>query len=222
MKKGEIYSLKFPYMYDGYIENNQTNWDYWTGKYLILEGIGPQRIKGKNYHATIQEAMSTAPGHAEIRVNSTLAMIPEVDLENARYLEYGREEGRNAYSSMFNPSLESKDIDPTEGFILANEPALFIPGKKAAIDLMSGTVIYEDEEETSYDTPNIVGDHSLLVYNNEDGLAIFPVIPQHVAIYNAAGQLVTKQFMSTETHVTLPAGIYFISGETERVKAMVK
>jgi hypothetical protein len=225
MKQGEVYSIKFPYMYDGYLEANQTNWDYWTGKYLILEGLGKQTIKGKDHHSKLQSAMTASQGSAEVRVNNTLAAM-EVGNANAFYLQYNKLDGKNIYSSRFIKSIEVQELYPTEGFVLANNPAAFVPGKKAAIDMMSGVVTYEDDTEDSENgeakTPTISGGHSLLVYTVETGLGLFPFAPQQVYIYNAAGQLVTSLYLSEETYVALPAGIYLVRGENEQVKAMVK
>jgi hypothetical protein len=61
-----------------------------------------------------------------------------------------------------------------------------------------------------------------VVYTTPTGLAVIPIIPQHVAIYNTAGQLVTSQHVTEETQFDLPSGIYFVCGETDRAKAMVK
>lgn len=217
MKKGEIYSMKFPYMYYGYSQKTG-EWDYWTGKYLIFEGLGTQTIEGKNYHNSIRNVLP-APSKAAVRVNSTFAKMTPND--DAYVLSQDMETG---YQKFTAPNSEDPVvIEPTSGYVMVDHtiPAMSMPGRKAAIDMMSGTVTYEEDDD-DFSTPTIAGEHTLLVYTTPDGLDIMPVVPQQVAIYNAAGQLVTKQFMSTETHVTLPAGIYFISGETERVKAMVK
>lgn len=217
MKKGEIYSMKFPYMYYGYSQKTG-EWDYWTGKYLIFEGLGTQTIEGKSYHKSIRNVLP-APSKAAVRVNSTFAKMTPND--DAYVLSQDMETG---YQKFTAPNSEDPVvIEPTSGYVMVDHtiPAMSMPGRKAAIDMMSGTVTYEEDDD-DFSTPTIAGEHTLLVYTTPDGLGIMPVVPQQVAIYNAAGQLVTKQFMSTETHVILPAGIYFISGETERVKAMVK
>jgi hypothetical protein len=62
----------------------------------------------------------------------------------------------------------------------------------------------------------------LLVYTISGGLVVIPVMPQYVAIYNAAGQLITSQYVADETCFELPSGIYFVCGENDRAKAMVK
>ena len=214
MRKGEIYSMNFPYMYNGFMDDGGA-WDYWTGKYLIFEGLGPQTIEGKDYHNTIQQSMVVGAGKAELRGNSTFAAL-EVTDNDAYYLPDG---GQKFVQSLGDPV----EITPMGGFLLANPPAgMLMPGRKAAIDMMSGTVTYEDKEDEDFSTPTIAGEHTLLVYTTPDGLGIMPVVPQQVAIYNAAGQLVTSQYVAENTQFVLPAGIYLIKGENEQVKAMVK
>jgi hypothetical protein len=43
-----------------------------------------------------------------------------------------------------------------------------------------------------------------------------------VALYNAAGQLIMNQYLTDEVRVLLPNGIYFVRGEAQQIKAMVK
>ena len=211
MKKGEIYAIKFPYMYDGYMTDGGA-WDYWTGKYLIFEGLGPQTIDGKNKHAEIMADMAT-PGLGVLSGNTTLATM-EVKKDNAFYAKDGNQK--------FIKSSDLQEIYPSEGFLLANPPSASpLQGRKASIDMMSGVVTYEGDE-TSTSTPTIAGGRKLMVYNTNGGLILVPVVPQSVAIYNAAGTLVDNQYLTEQTAVALPAGAYFIRGEYDQAKAIVK
>lgn len=225
MKKGEIYSLKFPYMYYGYREegdgNGNNNWDYWTGKYILFVGKGPQTIEGINYHSTITESMKVSPGYAEIRANSTFASM-EVSNMGAYYL------GEN---QRFTPAADDNEltpIDATQGFVLLNKPTSSpMPQRIASIDMMTGDVTYEpisgdDTNETPTSTPTISGDRDMLVYTVAGGLGVVPVVPQYVSIYNAAGQLVVSQYLTDDTQFALPTGIYLVRGEKDQAKAMVK
>ena len=225
MKKGEIYSLNFPYMYNGYREkgdgNGNNNWDYWTGKYILFVGKGPQTIEGKNHHNTIQESMQATPGTAEIRVNNTFASM-EVSNMGAYYL------GEN---QRFTPAADDNDripIDATQGFVLLNKPTVSpMPQRIASIELMTGDVTYEpmdngDANETPTSTPTINGGHGMLVYNTVNGLGVIPVVPQQVNIYNTSGQLVASQYLTEETQFPLPMGIYLVRGETDQAKAIVQ
>ena len=223
MKKGEIYSMNFPYMYNGYRESGDgdNNWDYWTGKYLLFVGKGPQTIEGSNYHATITSAMSATPGNAEIRVNPTFASL-EISNMGAYYL------GEN---QRFTPSPDDNEpgyIDPTQGFVLANTntPSSPMPQRIKSIDMMSGDVTFEQDENgnqnTLTSTPTIAGDNKMLVYTIEGGVGVVPVQEQQVSIYNAAGGLVLSQYLTCEVNIPLPTGIYLVCGEYEQYKVLVK
>lgn len=220
MKKGEIYSLNFPYMYNGYREKNgegNFNWDYWTGKYILFVGKGPQTIEGKNYHDTIIEPIKVSSGYAEIRANSTFASM-EVSNMGAYYLG----EGQQFRPLPFDDELQP--IDATQGFVLLNEQtASPMPQRIKTVDMMSGEVTYEEGGDgTATGTPTIAGDNKMLVYTTPGAVGIVPVVAQQVRIYNAAGQLVAAPYLTDETQIPLPSGIYLVTGEQEQFKVMVK
>ena len=209
MKKGEVYSLKFPYKYYGY-----DGWDYWSGKYIIFEGLGQQTIEGSNYHETIR-SYTTQTGKAVVRGNSTFASM---DVTNAYFLEGGQ---KFIYAA--NPS---DNIYPASGYVVANatKPSP-MPQRIASIDMMTGDVTYEPgdgSENTVTGTPTIAGEREMLVYTVAGGLGVVPVVPQYVSIYNAAGQLVVSQYLTDNTQFALPIGIYLVRGEKDQAKAMVK
>ena len=218
MKKGEIYSLNFPYMYNGYREkgdgNGNNNWDYWTGKYILFMGKGPQTIEGKNYHQTITEPMKVSPGYAEIRANSTFASMEVSDM-GEYYL--------NDQLFIPNTSGDPTPVDATQGFVLLNKPSpSSMPQRIKSIDLISGDVTLEGGDGTATGTPTIAGNNKMLVYSIDGGVGIVPVVAQQVRIYNAAGQVVTSQYLTSETQIPLPTGIYLVTGEKEQCKVMVK
>jgi hypothetical protein len=94
-----------------------------------------------------------------------------------------------------------------------------------AIDIQTGDVTYEPgdgSENTVTGTPTIAGEREMLVYTVAGGLGVVPIVPQHVSIYNAAGQLVVSQYLTDNTQFALPTGIYLVRGEKDQAKAMVK
>lgn len=221
MKKGEIYSIKFPYMYYGY--QKEGKWDYWTGKYVIFEGLGTQTIEGKNYHETIR-TIETASGKASVLGNSTLAtMAPSV---NGYHLERESTNGSQKFCGPYDEfDTEDISIEPTSGFVMVNSILKTMPQRIASIDMMTGDVTYEPgdgSENTVTGTPTIAGEREMLVYTVAGGLGVVPVVPQHVSIYNAAGQLVVSQYLTDDTQFALPTGIYLVRGEKDQAKAMVK
>lgn len=218
MKKGEIYSLKFPYMYNGYRDEGNGNWDYWTGKYIIFEGLGPQEIAGKSRHTAIT-ADKDANAVAVVRGNNTLAEMT-VAKDNAYYCDFTM--GEQKFTGPYN---SSEVVSPLSGFVLADGHSRNMPRRIASIDMMTGDVTYEPgdgSENTVTGTPTISGDREMLVYTMAGGLGVVPVVPQHVFIYNAAGQLVVSQYLTDNTQFALPTGIYLVRGEKDQAKAMVK
>ena len=224
MKKGEIYSMNFPYMYNGYreSEDGDYNWDYWTGKYILFVGKGPQTIEGKNYHNTIKAAMTATPGNAEVRVNPTFSAL-EINNMGAYYLS----ENQRFTKSYDDSKLE--EILPASGFVLANtNTPTPMPQRIKSIDMQTGDVTYDsngnndNNQGVTTSTPTIAGNKQMMVYNIEGGVGIVPVVEQQVSIYNAAGQLVTSQYLTDEVHIPLPSGIYLIAGTKEQYKVVVK
>ena len=234
MHKGGIYSMCFPYsIYNDGSHNPDVVWDYWTGKYIIMEGYPTEEVDiigsaqvlsgttsdwNGNALTTTILADHTATG-ASLRGNHTFGQV-DVQKNNAFYLN-----GTNKYT---NPSTSTKrSLEPGEGFLLANAGTapLSMPNRKASIDLMSGVVTYEPMEGTEdavTGTPTISGEREMLVYTVAGGLGVVPVVSQYVSIYNAAGQLVVSQYLTDEMQFALPAGIYLVRGEKEQAKVMVK
>ena len=227
MEKGKIYSMKFPYMYYGYRDpeligkTGEKNWDYWTGKYILLVGKGPQTIEGTNYHSAITSAISANPGEAEVRVNSTFGFMEIAGL-GAYYLDENQR-----FTKAYDDS-EFTYIAPTSGFVLANTNTPSpMPQRIKSIDMQTGDVTYDNNGGSNQDgvttsTPTIGGNNQMLVYNIAGGVGVVPVVAQQVSIYNAAGQLVTSQYLTDEVHISLPTGIYLITGAQDQFKAVVK
>lgn len=214
MKQGEVYAFDFPYMVD---ENNHTKWDYWTGKFLLLEGYGPQRLHGSDYASEVVADYTTA-GSAALRGNATFANVT-VQKENAYYLWESDGENHNKYVK--NAAI-SKDLEPGEGFLLANIPASKSPARAIAIN--TGIVTYDTEDGTDAETsvPTIAGGRTLIVNSVDGGVTVIPVVAQQVGIYGSAGQLIASDYMTDETTLSLPAGIYMVRGEKETAKVIVR
>ena len=221
MKKGEIYSLNFPYMYYGY--QKEGKWDYWTGKYVIFEGLGTQTIEGTNYHETIR-TINASSGKAAVLGNPTLAtMTPSVD---GYHLERDNKNGSQKFLGPYDEfDTEEISIEPTSGYVMVNATPQNMPQRIKTVDMMSGEVTYEEgegSENGATGTPTIAGNNKMLVYNINGGVGIVPVVAQQVSIYNAAGQVVTSEYLAGETQLSLPAGIYLVCGEHEQYKVLVK
>ena len=234
MRKGGIYSMCFPYSIYNDSHNPNKVWDYWTGKYIIMEGypteevdvVGPAQVlsgtisdwNGDAIVTTILADHTTAG--ATLRGNHTFGQV-DIQKDNAFYLNVKNQKNQYTNSSIKHP------LEPGEGFLLANAGTvpLSMPNRKASIELMSGEVTYEEgegSENGATGTPTIAGNNKMLVYNINGGVGIVPVVAQQVSVYNAAGQLVTSEYLTGETNIPLPAGIYLVCGEHEQFKVLVK
>lgn len=221
MKKGEIYSMKFPYMYNGYRDQGEGNWDYWTGKFILFEGLGPQTIEGKDKHADV---CADKPNNVDaiVRGNSTFSEVV-VNNTNAYYCDFLS--GGQKFTGPYNTE---EFIPPFSGFVLANGQPRQAPSRIKSIDMQTGDVTYDgngdngDNQGVTTSTPTIGGNNHMMVYNIEGGVGIVPVVEQQVSIYNAAGQLITSQYLTDEVQIPLPSGIYLIAGAKDQFKAVVK
>jgi hypothetical protein len=253
MQKGHTYSISFPSTIVNSEEHDYVNnWDYWTGKYILLEGYANdmvdsdgdavadtkgQMISGMEtdwngydlYETFLKEYYE--PGSAVIRGNPTFAQI-DATYDNTFVLNSGEyaTDGKpiEGYKhNVFVNSNESSELEaylyPSQSVVLANDPesSSAMPARRlVAIDPITGDLTYRDETTTSL--PTIAGNNQMFVYNIEGGVGIVPVVAQQVSIYNAAGQLVTSEYLTDEVHISLPTGIYLIAGAQDQFKAVVK
>lgn len=214
MKQGKIYAFEFPYKQG----NDYTKWDYWTGKYLLLEGYGPQTLHGTNYASEVTGDY-LVPGSASLRGNATFADMTVPQKSNAYYLTTSKS-GNTEQNKYIAGANQSRTLEPAEGFLLANIPASSAPARAIAIN--TGVVTYDQETETTTGVPTIAGGRTLIVNSVDGGLTVIPVVAQQVGIYGSAGQLIASDYMTDETTLSLPAGIYMVRGEKETAKVIVR
>ena len=224
MEAGEVYALQFPFCPNCEDLLTRTYWDYWTGKFILFEGYGPQTIPGRNVAKMIAEEEYTTSNSGQLRGNPIFAEYQvnwnddsaEGYLPNALFVD--------SYDNLFYPGethFEEGLLKSGGVYMIANiESPSNMPRRIASINPQTGDVTYRDETTTSL--PTIIGNKQMMVYNIEGGVGIVPVAEQQVSIYNAAGQLVTSQYLTGEVHIPLPSGIYLIAGAKDQFKAVVK
>lgn len=222
---GEIYAMQFPYCPGCDDPENRDYWDYWTGKFIIMEGTGPQTIKGSNAQAE-QFTAYNVDNSASLRGNATFAKMQVPNYSGATgYLNnvFFHTSG----TSKFTPSTDAVTgkIEPTNVFLLANpNTRLQTPLRSIkSIAVETGVITYEDGDNTTTGSvPTIAGGRSLLVNSVDGGLTVIPVVAQQVGIYGSAGQLIASDYMTDETTLSLPSGIYMVRGEKETAKVIVR
>lgn len=233
MSKGQVYALQFPYNSINGVHDPSTTWDYWTGKYLLIEStVGPHTINGSN--ADIMPTTDLNENSAVLIGNASFAEVTKTPpaetqlfaIEKIKVGEDGNGTGRDIHE------LDAKDnatLYPAEGALLAKIQAP--NGMRArTINYQTGEVIYEefeeedlndqDNQDVTTDIPTIAGDKSLIVIPTESGLTILPRQPQQVTIYDVEGKLLFNQYVMEEQSVILPSSIYIVRGEKERIKVI--
>lgn len=210
MLKGQTYAMHFPFnSLNGEHDPDQT-WDYWTGKYILVESTtGPHFISGKANAVNLIEGLTLNPETAVLQGNASFAEIAP-STSHAIW------------------ALEQKEtsLSPAQGALISNftEPA----GLRAiGVHYETGCVIYdsipqeEPEQEIPTSIPTIMDGLSLVVETIDGGLRITPAQPQQVLLYNAAGQLILNQYLTSTKEVLLPAGVYIIPTGTQQPKRVV-
>lgn len=233
MNQGQVYALQFPYNSINGVHDPSTTWDYWTGKYLLIESTGgPHTINGSN--ADIMPTTNLIDNSAVLIGNASFAEVTKTRpagtqlfaMEKIKVGENGNNTGRDIHE------LGAKDnatLYPAEGALLAKIQAP--KGMRArTINYQTGEVIYEefeeedlndqDNQDVTTEIPTIAGDKSLIVMPTESGLTILPRQPQQVTIYDVEGKLIFNQYVVEEQSVALPSSIYIVRGEKEKIKVI--
>ena len=210
MRKGQTYAMHFPFnSLNGEHDPNQT-WDYWTGKYILVESTpGPDTISGKEKAMNLIENLSLTPETAVLQGNPSFAEIAPSTSHTIWALEQ-----------------KETSLSPAQGALVSNftEPM----GLRAiGVHYETGRVIYdsipqeEPEQEIPTSIPTIMDGLSLVVETIDGGLRITPAQAQQVLLYNAAGQLILNQYLTSTKEVLLPAGVYIIPTGTQQPKRVV-
>ena len=214
MSKGQTYAMHFPFnSLNGKHDPDQT-WDYWTGKYILVESTPgtpeqPHDISGKANAVNLIEGLPLRSETAVLQGNASFAEITP----STSYAIWALEQRETSLS-------------PAQGALISNftEPV----GLRAiGVHYETGRVIYdsipqeEPEQEIPTSIPTIMDGLSLVVETIDGGLRITPAQPQHVLLYNAAGQLILNQYLTSTKEVLLPAGVYIIPTGTQPPKRVV-
>lgn len=211
MQRGKNYSIFLPAGKD----------DYWTGKYLIFEGYGPQTLLGKNGMMDFMisddgvfdpELMENPNGEVYLQGNCTFANDTTSD-------ETGR---------VFVPDTESR----THDFVRRELGHIVMPWETVLVMSPANTDAYASlsalsasvsrgmpEKDTSL--PIVMG-NTLLAYGR-DGILLQSFAEQTASVYSVEGVLLwTGTLGQNQTkHLSMPAGVYVVQGTWQTIKLIV-
>ena len=231
MHKGGFYSLQFP-------SNYSNGWDYWTGKYILLEGYGPQTIDGSSVINNVLPTIVNTPDNAvQLYGNASFANSQSFQHENLYHtalndkgvLDFVRKTDEKAFFAPMD-GFAIGDLDGAIETITTEAGQIMQQQRKAkSINMQTGEVVYEqsttildDNPGVATDLPTIMGDVALIVMPTETGLVMVPKYPQQVMIYDVEGKLIFNQYVVEEQSVALPSSMYIVRGEQDKRKVVKK
>ena len=233
LKKGETYSLLFPYCVgcwdNGGLETRDF-WDYWSGKLIIFESTQaidgePHVIRGANYVSSNRpekgewifdnEEVSDAFGEVVVTGNSTLA---QMHISRSDVFVYYPTVNDEAFLPMEED--DEQTIFPTTAFLYGYVPKNN-EGMPARRVKRTGEIVY-DKENTPTDVnpggniPTVGGGNDLFITSTVEGINIAVAEPQQVRVMSATGAIIFSGMVQTAVDVALPTtGVYVITGENE-------
>lgn len=242
MKAGKVYALNFPYNTMGG-HNPETTWDYWTGKYILIEST--TKADGHTIQGSGVDMLgikTVAEGEkAWLCGNPSFAITNPLDNDETQEQVWVVQNNRgssdveagtieiNTHEMVPLASDASSNLKPTQAFLLA-KPNERSNMRARTINYQTGEVTYEtiegedDNNDPGIGTgiPTIMGDVSLLVVPTEEGITIIPRTAQRVMLFAADGKMLFNEHLSAEEHINVPTGVYIVRGEYEQVKAIKK
>ena len=234
LKKGETYSMLFPYCTGCWDEGGEATreyWDYWSGKLIIFESTQaskdhPHVLRGSNYVA----ATRPAKGDWVFANDEVLDEYPEVVVTGNSSLAHMTTNRTDVFIYTPSPNKEtfypfSEDdeeqvIYPSTAFLYGYVPtnAQGMPAKGIK---RTGEIIY-DKENTPTDLnqggniPTVGGGNDLFITARVAGVNIAVAEPQQVRVMSATGAIIFSGMVQTAVDVALPTtGVYVITGENE-------
>ena len=212
MKKGNIYSLYFP---------GGTNY-FWSNKYLIFEGYGPQRIQGKSAHSAYASNVSgslsyPAENYMALQGNTTFGnfdiscsdskpvFVTEKTTDGGSYPT-----GIIDYSFVKYSDKSIQRVLPTEVYMVSSNNAAV---RAAMPSLNGGTTELEGVPTLSSQQP------SLVAYS-ENGIHLQAFEDQNIRVFSADGRTIWSGLVKAGTTTFLPAttGLYIIQGQQTTIK----
>lgn len=213
MHKGKVYAMQFPYCPLCNDVDTRTKYDYWTGKFVVFHGYGPQTVAGTNEQTTIK-GTSVSPGTARMTGNYTFG---EMTLPaSSAYLH-------NTGNDMFELNTASATVKPGQGYMLYSAPAG--ARKVAAFSRMGRVMSYVEDENVTTDAhvPTIGDRQTLIAYDMDGGVNVEVLRSQQVRVYDMRGQLLYSDYLTEGTTCPfyLTQGLYLLRGEYETLKIIV-
>ncbi len=204
-QQGRVYALQFPYCTGCAVSDN---YDYWSGKLLLLSHTGTQTVYGEEQHSNI---LSDEPDEnkALLTGNYTLHTMQADDV----YLHETDPNSQYYDCFLFH---EQAQVLPTQALLRANIPAA--PQHAPVAIRRSGQLLYPDTNGADISTAhrNSSADNSLSWHTADESLTLLSTVNQQVRIYSVSGILVRTVHLTpnNETTLHLPPSTYILQPQS--------
>lgn len=226
MHKGRTYAMLFPYCTGtGCTVTDRTEWDYWSGKFLIFESTdgtktGGHIVNGANLFDSIPFGTTPSVNQAIVSGNGTFSYLRTDDPNVYIYNPIPAYESFIPNIDLETGGLQSVEVMPTTAILWANIQA---PASNMQVRHIkrTGEIIY-GKENTSTDVnlggniPTVGGGNDLFITSTATGINIAVAEPQQVRVMSSTGAVLYSGMVQTAVDVALPtAGVYVVAGENE-------
>lgn len=227
LHKGRTYAMLFPYCTGAECTvDNRTDWDYWSGKFLIFESTdgtktGGHTVDGANLFDSIPFATTPNVNEAIVSGNGTFSYLHTDDPNVFIYNPIP------AYES-FIPNVDFETGEPNNAEVMPTTAFLWTDiysptGAPARRVMRTGEIIYDQQEDnmgdgtmTGGNMPTVNGNNTIHITETTQGINIAVAEPQHVRVMSATGALFFNGMVQNSVDVALPTnGVYVITGENE-------
>lgn len=211
MEKGKTYAIQFPYCPMCNDLDSRRYYDYWSNKYILFYGKGPQTLDGTQKHDAIVNKQASS-GCATFSGNTTFS--DATISANGGYIH-------NQSTDCYGLRNSSYALRPGEGFLVYNPNSEKMPARISR----TGQIEYDENIETGTNGIPTVGDRtSLMLLGAYDGFEVLSLCEQLVTVYNLQGNIIFQQYMTAgeQVYVGTGAGVFIVRGESETIKVMVE
>ena len=230
MHKGRTYAMLFPYCTGtGCTVTDRTEWDYWSGKFLIFESTdgtktGGHIVDGANLFDSIPFGTTPNVNQAIVSGNGTFSYLRTDDPNVYIYNPIPAYESFIPNIDLETGGLQSVEVMPTTAILWANIQA---PASNMRVRDVShsGEIRYDIDDNDNPGTatgnqggniPTVGGGNDLFITSIVEGINIAVAEPQHVRVMSATGAIIFSGMVQAAVDVALPAtGVYVITGENE-------
>ncbi len=215
--------------------------EYWNGKYLIFEGLGPQDVQGKS-------ACDVYLKYATMDLwNGTTGNLPEdmIGLQgNITFANYTTSEiiftptctaqqtPQEGYWYDFKPQVVTSKDENGNDIVQSSNPTVYPLQVYAALSQKNAEAaakkgisrmgIISRSEDITGTTP-IVGDVLLRAYSQQGSIYLFSHADQQVQIVSVDGRVVYSGMLhdGSQERIAVPTGVYVVRSTGQAIKLMV-